>query len=204
MREEINNEVEKLINYLGWVVHNFNHLERTLAMCVSILVDPSDPQIGRIVTAGKAYSAMVDLFSALSLYRLESVMNRKLENDLNSLLKRLTEANELRNKVVHSQYLYGVQEKSLRRSKLSIRIKKGVKLDDANINSKTVYELSKDIQRLTVDLRKFTETEFVPVVLSPIWQNKDDDPFAMWMDWKFRYQELEGREGKVYWEFLNR
>ncbi len=203
MREEVNQEAHDLIYALGGVVHDFNHLESDLALCIALLVDPIDPETGRVITAGKAYSALVDLFNALVLHRLKSRIRRSLEKDLDVLVKRLTEVNEMRNKVVHSQYLYGVQQQSFQRSKLSLRSKKGIKVDEVNINSIEMRQLSKTIHRLSFDLRKFTETEIVPVVLAPVWKDKDNDFGKMWLIWSMQYKGLDEKEGNVYWQLVH-
>ena len=183
MKEEVNKEAHDLVYALGWVVHDFNHLEYTLAACVALLVNPSDPRIGHIVTAGKAYSALVDLFGTLCQYKLQEHMNKSLANSINNLVKRLIEINELRNKLVHSRYLYVVEEKSFRRSKSSIKANKGLRQDKINVNSQEFFALSGNIHKVMYELGEFTKKELVPSVLAPIWINHDDDATVMWMGW---------------------
>lgn len=117
-----------------------------------------DPKIGVIVSSEMSFKNLLNAFGALAKYQYP---NQEIHRRINDLIKRLNEAEENRNRIVHSCYIRG--EDGDRRMKHSARHKKGLVVDEEKIDL-TKYEVIvrqmgealKDLNALYIDLTGHT------------------------------------------------
>ncbi|GEM_PF-3282490 len=98
---------------IGRVVVNFQLLEFTVVRLIWILAD-TDQEIGERITGCVNFRSLCDLLQSLFLYR---VKEPSLVKEFQSLMKRIDEAANGRNKVVHSWWFIDIESGSSSRLK---------------------------------------------------------------------------------------
>lgn len=189
---------DNLTKALGAVVLNFAYLEAMLAYSVAMLIDVSDGDIGKIVTAGRPFTALVDLFDALYRHRVLDVLRkegRKTEAQqtaLVGLVKKLNEANERRNRVIHSSWSGGSNTPGVHsRFRFTAKRSKGLERISEQMTTKDVLAVAHFVADVGNEVLQFSQIFLSPIFWLPHWQawisqwekwEKSGD-LEMWLDW---------------------
>jgi len=133
---------------LGQITANFNGLEADTSALIWSLI--GDDKVGQIVTAQMPFRKLLDTLSALFKYRGDP----ELVAELDELIKRAQAINERRNMFVHSIWFDHLPG-TLRRVKLKVSGKTGLKMDEEDIDPKELFEFSNDIGNCISALEQF-------------------------------------------------
>jgi hypothetical protein len=181
-----------LARALGAVVMNFAYLEAMLSYSIWVLIDISDEDIGKIVTAGKPFSALIDLFSALYRHRVLRVIQDeglKVEAQISALtrlIQRMNEANERRNAVIHSTWASNTETALHLRFKFTAKRSKGLVRTEESMTADDIWEIAQFIGKVGDEVLKFSEPFHSPLFWLPHWQTWT----VQWEDWQ-KSGELE-------------
>ncbi len=135
---------------LGQITANFSDLEADLAGLVWSLIG-EDKKIGQIVTAQLSFSKLLDILS--SLFRHTSD-DDNLISELDGLIKQAQKIGEKRNRYVHSVWFSG-HPNTLRRVKLKASRKKGLRMEEEDINVEELRQFGNEIFSFILTLEEF-------------------------------------------------
>lgn len=176
-----------LAKALGSVVINFSYLETILALNVWILIDMSDASIGKIVTAGKPFSALIDIFDALYRHRIIDVIQAEGKSaedpnkTLTDLVKKLAEANEQRNQVIHSTWVSNTKDPETHsRFKFIAKRSKGLERVSKSTSTKDILSFAYSIAKVADEVSEFSEFFYSPIFWLPHWK----DWMVKWNEWE--------------------
>ena len=142
---------------IGQVVVRFNLLEGGLSLLIWIL-SGVEQDIRYIITAGLSFRNLLDIFSSLCRYKLDEP---EAINRLNELIKRLVQAGEKRNQVVHSVWAGNLYGAALR-SKATARARKGFKLQFEATETEELDAIASFIGEVAKDVGAFYKSHFMP------------------------------------------
>ena len=187
MEEKLTGQAgDDLTKALGAVVLNFAYLEAVLSISVWILIDISDVNIGKIVTAGKPFSALIDMFDPLYRHRIIDVVQAEGKSTeipsktLTGLVKKLVEANEQRNQVIHSAWTSSTQDpENHSRFKFTAKRSKGLKRVSKNMPVQDVLRIAHTISEVADQVLELSERFYSPILWLPKWKSW----MVKWKEW---------------------
>jgi len=143
-----------LLEPIGSVTVNFAMLEGNLESFIWDLIG-QDTRLGQIITAQLSFRQLIDLFGSLYCFRVRSL---KFIAKYEAITKLLRQAEEKRNKIIHSQWAAGDTPESSTRIKTRARGSKGLaftfehtaKADILKI-ADFLAELSYKVQQLMIE-----------------------------------------------------
>lgn len=179
MEEKLTGQAsDDLVKALGSVVLNFSYLETILSLNVWILIDMSDANIGKIVTGGKPFSALIDMFDALYRHRIIDVIQAEGKSTkvpsktLTDLVKKLVEANEQRNQVIHSAWVSNTKDPETHsRFKFTAKRSKGLERVSKNMSVQDVLQIAHAISEVADQFLELSERLYSPIFFLLHWKN---------------------------------
>lgn len=199
---------DDLTKALGAVVLNFAYLEAILSASIWVLIDISDINVGKIVTAGKQFSALVDLFDALYRHRIvdylqaEGMSAQTQSKLLADLVMKMTEANEQRNQIIHSAWA-GTKEDPDTHSRFKFIAKrsKGLERVSKSMSTQDILKTAYSIAKVADEVVEFSEFFHSPIFWLPHWKDwmvkwkewEESGDLEQWLEWvkKFSKSQIE-------------
>jgi hypothetical protein len=176
-----------LAKAVGSVILNFAYLEIMLSYSIWVMIDISDPDIGKIVTAGTSFNTLIGLFDALYRHRVLDVIEKegitadRQLSTLDNLIKRMTKANERRNMIVHSAWAIDTKKPDVySRFKFTAKRSKGLRRVDERITVDDVHAAAHFISEVANELQKFSQPFHSPIFWLTHWQTW----VAQWEEWE--------------------
>ena len=133
---------------IGLITVNFAMLELTIASGAWFFLGKT----GAIVTAELSFKGLVALFS--SLYRNWTTDAKKV-GDLDSLLKRVMQAEEKRNIISHSLWTLGKSDETITRIKTTAKMSKGLKHSFEQVTVDDLERIADEIAETAADFQAF-------------------------------------------------
>lgn len=171
---------------LGSVVLNYAYLEAMLCYNIWVLIDISDPDVGKIMTAGRPFSALIDLFDALYRHRVvEALKNEgfnaeKQVDRLKELVKKSSDASDKRNRIMHSIWASKIDQPDIHsRFRFTARRSKGLERAEDILSTEDVRETARFIAEVAEEVIKFSERFHSPLFWLSHWQKWT----TQWQDW---------------------
>jgi hypothetical protein len=188
MEEKLTGQAsDDLTKALGAVVLNFAYLESALSMNIWVLIDISDINVGKIVTAGKPFSALIDLFAALYRHRIVNIlqsegMSAEVQiKSLTNLVGKMTEANDQRNQIIHSAWAGNTEDPDIHsRFKFSAKRSKGLERVSKDISTEEVLKIAHTIAKVADEVLEFSAIFHSPIFWLPHWKNW----MIKWKEWE--------------------
>lgn len=105
---------------------NFSVLEDEVSSAITYLLQTT-PTKGLLITGEMSYRAKINVMASLmrTEYQTGTLTEPISEEDFNDLLYMCQKAEELRNKLLHSSWIFDHAKKEVRRRKLSAKMKNG-------------------------------------------------------------------------------
>jgi hypothetical protein len=129
---------------LGCVTVNFSMLETYIAVLIWGLISPEDSLVGQMVTAQLSFKRSLDLLDALFRYKIkDAVKVARLEE----MLKEAQAAEEARNRIVHSMWMFSQPWTDLRRVKLATKRGKGLSEQNEEGTAANIMAVAGEIEK---------------------------------------------------------
>ena len=130
----------------------FSDVETWTGAFIWQLIGP-EQLVGQMVTAGMSFSRQLDLLTSLFRYRFSDASLRK---SLESLVKRISELEEKRNRVLHSSWLLQSSDPSeATRFKITAKRKKGLVHDREVVKPEELDAIAKGFEQVLSELSTF-------------------------------------------------
>jgi len=146
----------KLLAPIGRVAANFAMLEMEMAIAIRFLIfwepAPTD-NASYIVTSELNFKDKIALFSALYQFRFPGQGPKFVE--LRIFTKRLNEANEKRNSLLHASWAIDTEEDRSTRITFRARARKGLETIFEKIDVKQIQDAADFIGEVTYDVQQF-------------------------------------------------
>lgn len=141
--EEAVGSADPLNDAVGRIAMNFGEIEEVLSSCISYLLG-TDPEKGLIITCEMSYRAKVQVLASLVKKEYEKYELEISHSDFKDLLYMCTKSEELRNKLLHSSWIYDHSKShvEIRRRKTSAKMKHGYKQDEEPLTPGQVLEMA--------------------------------------------------------------
>jgi len=134
---------------LGEAIVGFNRIEDALARCIASMIG-RDRHLGDILTAELSFRASVVVFEALFLHRSKLPA---LPAELRDVIARIHEAEQIRNGLVHADWDANPrQPTTIRKTKMSIRARKGLQKAIEDVAPDDLDELTRTFAGIADDL----------------------------------------------------
>jgi len=145
-------------NLAGCIIH-FQYIERLLSISISAL-SGIDQEVGDIVTNEMSFRARLATFSALLTHRAET---GQLPKDIEELIKRIIRAEQERNRLVHSLWVFAEDKPGvINRQKSSIR-KNRYSTQDEDVSLEELEETESSFVGIIDDIF-YTLTKYYPSI----------------------------------------
>lgn len=141
---------EESLAPLGKVVANFAVLESSLDFAIWLLLvgnSSAEQRTGQIVTAELNVKGKIALLSSLYQHRFPA---KSPFNELKDIRKKLSDANKIRNKLVHSVWLAGGV-----RSATTAKEKNGIKFEFEEMEASKIEGIADFISEVGYDIQQF-------------------------------------------------
>ena len=178
MRKSWVNLPEEYLTSIGRAIVCFNILEGLLTddinYMIAMLVVRDPPvvnlRIGRILTANASFSRKIDLLAAL--YR-ELSGTEEEPAELNTLLKRAAQAEEKRNKVVHSFWAGSTRPGTISRLKFTVKRKRGLVTEFEQMTPQEVDDIADFIDEVAFEAAQFSSGD---TLMLRVWKSLQSAP----------------------------
>jgi hypothetical protein len=145
-------EPSKFDAALGRVVLAFSYLEDSVRNVICLMLEPTDPSVGHIVSAGAGFRHRLDMMASLvrrAALRLPATEKDEIFDEwFDELLIVCTRAEELRNSYVHSSYVGDV------RVRMTARAKRGLHTTMERASADLVAEVADYIAEIGFEVEK--------------------------------------------------
>lgn len=152
-----NNMTQKgcFLKALGRISVNFQILEASITFFIWNLIG-SDQNIGKIITSQVSFSKNCNLLSSLFRYRVQDTIKIK---ELNNILKRVGEAEQRRNTIIHSIWTINDEDPKAKplRIKITSNRKAGLNMQTEDIEAEELNKIANLFSELVDDLIIFME-----------------------------------------------
>ncbi|WP_369160801.1 hypothetical protein [Candidatus Thiodiazotropha sp. LNASS1] len=154
--EEAVGSADPLNDAVGRIAMNFGELEEVLSSCINHLLG-TEPEIGLIITSEMSFKAKVHVLASLVKKEYEINELKISHSDFKDLLYMCTKSEELRNKLLHSSWIYDHSKShvEIRRRKTSAKMKHGYKQDEEPLTPGQVLEMADYIITTAMYLEDF-------------------------------------------------
>lgn len=186
---EIMDKDEAFIKALGLITSRYALLEELIIGCINIIVGG---ECASIVTAGIPFSRSLNILGALYRQKYKLTRDEDYPVLLKKLLTQAENAEEERNKIVHSMWQNTHIKEMLIRTKRNISRKKGLKIDREMVSIQDLNNVADIIQDSVEMALSFTHEilgRYVVVLISPA------DGAVLDTKPKFAWQPVEGAVG---------
>lgn len=153
---------ENHLKAIGLITVNFAILENEIAFAIWFLLG-LDQQVGQIITAEQSFKNLAALFS--SLYRNKTNDPKAIE-ELNKLMKKVTQVEEKRNKIMHSVWAEGDTHVSITRFKTTAKISKGLTNQFEQITVEDLNKIADEIAEAAGEIQEFLIRNIAPILQS--------------------------------------
>ncbi len=137
---------------LGCVTVSFSMLETYVAVLIWGLISPEDSLVGQMVTAQLSFRKSLDLLDAVFRYKIgDAVKVAKIEG----LLKEAQAAEDARNRIVHSMWMFSQPCTDLRRVKLATKRGKGLSEQDEEGTPANIMAVAEEIEKTAKGFSSF-------------------------------------------------
>ena len=144
---------EPFYDALGRLAVNFSELEDALAEAIASLLR-ADKGASDIVTSGLSFRRKLDLLN--SLYRRDQ---RDDLDQFRELVALCGKAEDLRNRIIHSSWVYLRQLNLIRRRKASVRGNRGYTVDTEDVTASEILDVADYIAYAAEMVESFFEIE---------------------------------------------
>src|SRR2546428_5737805 len=134
---------------LGIVIVVFGYLEETVKLFIATLLGTGQG-IASILTAPLSFRTSIDVLG--SLYTKRSADDPEAVKKFNRLLGRALQAEELRNRTIHSRWLVGDPKPVVLRVKVSARRPRGLAIQHERVAPEAIYGVAMKIGQVNYDL----------------------------------------------------
>jgi len=154
--EEAVGNATPLNDAVGRIAMNFGELEEVLSSCINHLLG-TEPDKGLIITSEMSFKAKVHVLASLVKKEYEQSKLAISHSDFKDLLYMCTKSEELRNKLLHSSWVYDHSKThmEIRRRKTSAKMKHGYKQDEEPLTPGQVLEMADYIITTAVFLEEY-------------------------------------------------
>lgn len=154
--EEEVGEAHPLNDAVGRIAMNFGELEEVLSSCICHILG-TEPEKGLIVTSEMSFKAKVHVLASLVKNEYKKQELAIPQSDFNDLLYMCTKSEELRNKLLHSSWVYDHSKghMEVRRRKVSAKMRHGYKNDEEPLTPGQVLEIADYIITTAMNLEEF-------------------------------------------------
>jgi hypothetical protein len=151
---------------IGQIAMNFSELEDEVSAAIGFLLRTTIEK-GLLVTSEMSFRAKVNVLSALIRmeYKSGAIVHPISEKDFNDLLYMCHKSEELRNKLLHSSWIFDHSKKEVRRQKLSIKKSRGFIHEEEPLTPGQVLDIADYIIYTAVSIEEY----FIGTY--PEWQN---------------------------------
>lgn len=156
------NKKQKFFASLGLISANFQCLEKYMEFLAWGLIG-DDQEIGQIVTSQMSFIRLCDLLSSLIRYRSK---NPELVKELDEIIKKASEVEEARNKVIHSCW-FGDLDTKILRVKITAKGKVGLKHQYEHMEPEDLYNLGRSIKQVWETLLDFMNKLEAEGIITP-------------------------------------
>lgn len=134
---------EPLSDAVGRIAMNFAALEDEISSGITYLLRTT-PEKGLLITGEMSYRAKVNVMASLMRmeYKTGTLTDPIPEEDFNDLLYMCQKSEELRNRLLHSSWVYDHAKKEVRRRKLSAKTNKGFVHDEEPLTPGQVLDIA--------------------------------------------------------------
>lgn len=141
--EEAVGDAEPLNDAVGRIAMNFGALEEALSSSIIYLLG-TDTQKGLTITSEMSFKSKLHVMASLIKQEYEKKPLSFPESDFQDLIKMCSKSEELRNKLLHSSWVYDHSKKTseIRRRKVSAKIKHGYKKDEEPLTPGQVLDIA--------------------------------------------------------------
>lgn len=168
--EEMVGEAHPLNDAIGRIAINFADLENEVSYAITHLLKTTHDK-GLLITSEMAFKAKVNVLAALmkTAYSALEVKDPTSEPDFQDLLYMCNKSEEMRNRLLHSSWVYRRAEDSARRIKRSAKTKRGYVQEDEPLTPGQVLDMADYIIYTAISIDEFFECEFENYVRSNLW-----------------------------------
>jgi len=144
----VNDEThKKLLLGLGLIVAKFGTLEAYMQMALSALLTRHQT-IGMMVASTLSFDRSIQLFNAICRMKIKTP---ELLAEMDALCKKLSQAEQERNKLLHSNYLAGMEDEFVIRMKVAVKSSKQMH----DLNPDELITLGISFEKLYVEFYTF-------------------------------------------------
>lgn len=186
---DIMDKDESFIKALGKITSRYALLEELITGCINILLGGEG---AAIVTAGLPFYRSLNILGALYRQKYNITQDEDYPMQLKELLSQAENAEEERNKVIHSIWKSSHIKESLIRIKRNISRKKGMRIDTEIINVQELNDVADIIQNCVKSALEFTYeilNRYYITTISPA------DHAILDTKPEFSWQKVEGATG---------
>ena len=139
---------QRYLAALGRVTVAFQMTEHHLSSALQLLLSP-DRISGQIVTAELRFQGLLSVLEALYLQRVHDAPRRA---KVVRLLKRASDAEGHRNRLIHSLWVGGRDERYRPfRLKITVKRSKGLRFDTEDVPLRTLINLAEELESIAYD-----------------------------------------------------
>jgi hypothetical protein len=141
--EEAVGDAEPLHDAVGRIAMNFAALEDEISSGIIYLLRTTSEK-GLLITGEMSYHAKVNVMASLMRmeYKTGAITAQVPEEDFNDLIYMCQKSEELRNRLLHSSWVYDHAKKEVRRRKLSAKTNKGFVHDEEPLTPGKVLDIA--------------------------------------------------------------
>lgn len=138
---------------LGLVTRSFQEMELYFALLAWGLMG-KDQRIGQAITAQMSFSKLLILVS--TVYKTKT-KDRELLKELKYIIRQASDAEQKRNRIIHSAYLQTSSDPNARsiRYKITTKLEKGLVIHWEDTDFEDIMDIAVEIQQTTALLGKF-------------------------------------------------
>lgn len=154
--EETTGEAEPLNDAVGRIAMNFARLEEEVSSAITFLLKVSTKK-GHLVTCEMSFKAKLNVMASLMRLEHESGNLRSSVPDSNfgALLYMCNKSEELRNKLLHSSWVYDHTRNEIRRRKLSAKSRRGFVHEEEPLMAGQVLDIADYIIYTAMSVEEF-------------------------------------------------
>lgn len=149
----------ELNSAVGSLAMNFSTLEDEISSAVICLMDCKIEE-GLVVASEMSFRAKLSVFSSLMRSRYQQEEFPFSEKEFEDLLYMCSKSEEMRNRLLHSSWVYDHAKKQVRRRKLSAKMKKGFRHEEEPLTAGQVLDIADYIIYTAMSIEEFVANCF--------------------------------------------
>jgi len=154
--EDAVGDAEPLNDAIGRIAMNFASLEDEISSAITYLLK-TPTEKGLLITSEMSFRAKVNILSSLMQMEDQSagLLDPFSGEDFDDLLYMCRKSEELRNKLLHSSWVYDHSKREVRRRKLSAKNKKGFVREEEPFTTGQVLDIADYIIYTAMSVEEF-------------------------------------------------